>query len=92
MKKNTLKGALVASAVAGMFVVVGCSAPSNTNNTNTNTSTKTFKCEGGNSCKGQGECKTATHDCAGKGDCHGTGWVMTKDQAECDTLKAKNKP
>lgn len=85
MKKNTLKGALVASAVAGMFVVVGCGAPT----TNTNTSTKTFKCEGGNSCKGQSECKTATHDCAGKGDCKGTGWVMTKDQAECDTLKAK---
>jgi hypothetical protein len=41
------------------------------------------KCVGGNACKGQGACATATHDCAGKNECKGKGWVMTKTTEEC---------
>ena len=93
-----MKAALVASAVGGMFLVVGCGGTdnTNTNNNNTNSSTKTFKCEGGNSCKGLGECagKDANgteHDCAGKGDCKGQSWVNTTDEAECKKLQDANK-
>ena len=48
------------------------------------------KCEGVNSCKGQGDCGTAKHACAGKNACKGEGFKhMT--QAECDAAKAKAK-
>jgi hypothetical protein len=46
------------------------------------------KCEGVNSCKGHGECKTATNECAGKNECRGHGFVMMS-AAECDAAKAK---
>lgn len=40
-------------------------------------------CAGANSCKGHGECKTASNDCAGMNSCKGQGFIsLTK--AECD--------
>lgn len=86
-----MKAALVASAVGGMFLVVGCGSSTDTNNNNTNSSTNEFKCEGGNACKGQGKCKGEGHDCAGKGECKGKGFIMVKDQAACDAAKEKLK-
>jgi hypothetical protein len=48
------------------------------------------KCEGVNSCKGQGACATASNSCAGKNACKGQGYVeMSK--AECEAAKAKQK-
>jgi hypothetical protein len=48
------------------------------------------KCEGVNTCKGQGACSSATNGCAGKNACKGQGYLeMTK--AECDAAKAKLK-
>jgi hypothetical protein len=48
------------------------------------------KCDGGNSCKGQSACKTATNSCKGQNACKGKGYAeMTK--AECDAAKAKAK-
>jgi len=50
-----------------------------------------FKCEGGNACKGQGGCanpKMAKKHASA--DCKGHSFVMTKDEAACTDLKAKN--
>jgi hypothetical protein len=46
------------------------------------------KCEGVNSCKGHGECKSAANACKGQNGCGGKGFVMLT-QAECDAAKAK---
>ena len=45
---------------------------------------KQFSCEGGNSCKGKGECGNSEHACSGKNKCRGKGMIFTKDKAECD--------
>jgi uncharacterized membrane protein len=46
------------------------------------------KCEGVNSCKGQGACSGVGHECSGKNGCKGQGFLeMT--QADCDAAKAK---
>jgi hypothetical protein len=47
-----------------------------------------IKCEGVNSCKGHGACKTAHNACKGQNGCGGKGFVMMT-QAECDAAKAK---
>ena len=39
------------------------------------------KCEGGNACKGQGDCHTASHDCSGKNSCKGKAWVYLTPEA-----------
>jgi hypothetical protein len=49
---------------------------------------KSFKCEGANSCMGNGSCAGMGHDCAGKNSCKGQSYIYTTDQAECDSLKA----
>jgi len=85
MKKQiaqAAKGLVIASAVAGLMTsVVACGS--------TGTDTKNFKCVGGNSCAKEGQCQGEGHDCAGQSGCAGKGWIMTKDQAECDTAKTK---
>jgi hypothetical protein len=48
------------------------------------------KCEGVNSCKGQGACKTGKNECAGKNACKGQG-VVEMSKAACDAAKAKAK-
>ena len=45
------------------------------------------KCQGGNSCNGQSECKTDHSAWNGHNECAGKGWVeMSAD--ECDAAKA----
>lgn len=44
---------------------------------------KAGKCMGGNSCKGQSFCHTATHACAGQNACKGQGWIKATKN-ECD--------
>ena len=41
------------------------------------------KCMGGNSCKGQSFCHTATSMCAGQNSCKGQGWIKAT-MAECN--------
>ena len=41
------------------------------------------KCVGGNSCKGLGECKTATNACMGQNSCKGKGF-KEMSKADCD--------
>lgn len=40
-------------------------------------------CAGVNSCKGESECKTATHECKGLNNCKGEGWVTKSSAEEC---------
>lgn len=48
------------------------------------------KCEGVNSCKGHGSCKSAKNECAGKNGCKGQSFMMMSKE-ECDAAKAKMK-
>ncbi len=73
-----VKGALVAAAVAGLFVGGQAMA----GETGAAAEGAKVKCDGGNECKGKGACGTATHDCAGKNACKGKGWIMTS-AADC---------
>jgi hypothetical protein len=66
------KGAVIATAVAGLFLAKAAMAADPA----AGGEAKKVKCEGGNSCKAQGECGGAKHDCAGKNECKGKGWVM----------------
>ncbi|MFZ1886680.1 MAG: hypothetical protein WAU33_01510 [Candidatus Binataceae bacterium] len=78
MKKSALGGAILATAVALMFTgsamaadSAGSSAPAQ------------VKCVGGNSCKGQSACKSASNSCAGQNSCKGKGYVMTSNAKQC---------
>ena len=75
----TVKGALVASAVAGLFAAA-------TPGVVYAKDTGKVKCSGINDCKGKGACKSATSSCKGMNDCKGKGWVETSDK-ECKAKK-----
>ena len=74
----TLKGSLIASAVAGFFAISAAPAFAGDEK-----DTDQVKCGGINSCKGTGACGGADHGCAGKNACKGQGWtkVSRKDCA-----------
>lgn len=75
----TIKGAMVASAVAGLFAA---GAPGVV----TAKESAKVKCAGVNSCKGKGQCHSATTSCAGMNSCKGKGWVEMTDK-ECKEKK-----
>jgi len=76
VNKVKVSGAIVATMVGLMFAGQpvfaqdGSSQPS------------TVKCVGGNSCKGQSACATASNSCKGQNSCKGKGWITTTS-AEC---------
>lgn len=76
------KGALVATAAAGLFA---CSSGGGTGGpaSQAASGTEMVKCSGINECKGQGACGGQGHDCAGKNECKGQGWLETT-AAECE--------
>ena len=80
--KNTLKGAVIASAVASLFAAGAFAgdAPAPA-------ASKGVKCAGVNSCKGTGACAGAKNSCAGKNSCKGTGWSYTPTAADCTAKK-----
>jgi hypothetical protein len=41
------------------------------------------KCQGINTCKGKGGCKTADNACKGQNGCKGKGWTMAKSEKDC---------
>ncbi|HKA90377.1 MAG TPA: hypothetical protein VKE22_22095 [Haliangiales bacterium] len=73
----TLKGSLIASAVAGLFAISAAPAFAGEEK-----DTDQVKCGGVNSCKGTGACGGADHGCAGKNACKGQGWTKTT-RKEC---------
>ena len=78
MKKTTIAGAMLATAVALAF------RGSAVNAADTSTQPAQLKCLGANACKGQSACKTATNDCQGKNSCKGKGYVVTTDAKTCE--------
>lgn len=48
-----------------------------------------FECQGGNACKGKGDCGGPGYSCAGNNSCRGKGFVTTKSKQECDELVRK---
>lgn len=80
---NTVKkvsGVALAAAAAAMFSVAPMS--------NAVAGEKAGKCFNVNSCKGTGECATATTSCAGQNSCAGHGWVK-KTKMECEDAGGK---
>jgi hypothetical protein len=78
MKKATIAGAMIATAVALAFTGIAVNAA------DTSTQPAQLKCLGANACKGQSACKTATNDCQGKNSCKGKGYVVTTDAKTCE--------
>jgi uncharacterized membrane protein len=79
--KSTLKGALIAATVAGLFAAnAGLAADEGKVIKN---ESEEVKCSGINSCKGKGSCAGAGHECAGKNGCKGQGWVKTASARAC---------
>ena len=46
-------------------------------------------CAGGNACKGQSACKTASSACKGQNACKGKGFVNTSTTLECTAIKSR---
>ena len=69
--KTHVKGAIIATAVAGLFLAKGALAAEEKGGK----AEVKVKCEGVNECKGKGACGGAGHDCAGQNSCKGKGWV-----------------
>jgi uncharacterized membrane protein len=76
MDKMKLTGALLATAVALMFMAQPLIAADDSMGGQ-------VKCVGGNSCKGQSSCKSASSSCKGQNSCKGKGWITTASADEC---------
>ena len=74
------KGAVLAAAAAALFVVAPIVANAGAHEGATEA---TGQCVGGNSCKGQSACATASTGCKGQNACKGQGFTKTT-KAECD--------
>lgn len=79
---KTLGAAVLATAAAAMFMAAPVMAGS------AHDGASQGKCMGGNSCKGQSACKTASSSCKGMNSCKGEGYVMAT-KAKCDELGGK---
>ncbi|MHB8380869.1 MAG: BufA2 family periplasmic bufferin-type metallophore [Candidatus Binataceae bacterium] len=80
MKKSALRGAMLATAVALMFTGSAIAADSAGSST---AAPAQVKCVGGNSCKGQSACKSASNGCQGQNSCKGKGYVLTSNAQQC---------
>ena len=78
MSKTRLTGAVLATAVAVLFAGTIANAAGDSSGA------PQVKCLGGNSCKGQSACKTASSSCQGQNACKGKGFVMTASSKECE--------
>jgi len=77
----TIKGAMIAAGVAGLFAAGGVGMP-------TAKAGESVVCDGINSCKGTGSCHGTGHACAGKNGCKGQGHTKTSKE---DCLKKGGK-
>ena len=75
----TIKGALVASAVAGLFAAA-MPAVAHAKDAGK------VRCSGINECKGKGGCKSATSSCKGMNECKGKG-VIESSAKDCTAKK-----
>lgn len=79
MSKRRLTGTVLATAVALLFAGTIANAAGDSNGA------PQVKCVGGNSCKGQSACKSASSSCQGQNACKGKGFVMAASVKECQT-------
>lgn len=70
----TIKGALVATAVAGLFASATPYAVA------ADKESAKVKCQGVNACKGKGGCKSMDNTCKGHNGCKGKGWTSMTDK------------
>jgi len=77
--QNKTVGLGLATVAAAMFIAGAAAtvAPSAAE------AAEGVKCAGLNSCKGHGECKTATNECKGMNSCKGHGWISVGSAKEC---------
>ncbi|HUY19557.1 MAG TPA: hypothetical protein VMV15_10050 [Candidatus Binataceae bacterium] len=80
MKKTTIAGAMLATAVALAFTTSALNAAETPSAA---TQAGQVKCLGANACKGQSACMTATNSCQGKNSCAGKGYILTTDAKSC---------
>ena len=76
MDVKTTSSLTLAAAAAAMFALAPISASAGD---------AEVQCVGGNTCKGQSACKTATSECKGLNACKGQGFVMVT-AAACEEL------
>jgi hypothetical protein len=82
MNKST-KGALLASAVATLFLATAAMPQEGAASSSSGSAAGSVKCVGGNACKGQSACKSAQNDCKGQNACKGKGFVKMSTTDEC---------
>jgi len=78
---KTMKGALIASAVAALFAANPTFAQEK--GKEKKAATKMVHCGGINECSGKGACAGADNACKGKNSCKGKGYLETKTEKEC---------
>jgi len=81
---NPVKGALIATAVAGLLFGGQALAAEPAGGD----AAAKVKCVGGNECKGKSACGTAESSCAGQNACKGKGWIMASE-ADCTSKGGK---
>jgi hypothetical protein len=86
MTKAKVTGAMLATAVALVFAGSAVQAA----DSSSPSAASQVKCVGGNSCKGQSMCQSASSGCKGQNSCKGKGYVMTPTAKEC--VAAGGKP
>ncbi|MEZ4271216.1 MAG: hypothetical protein R3C68_07225 [Myxococcota bacterium] len=83
--KKTIKGTLVASAVAGLFACAGSGSSGAEATAAPAASTDTVvHCAGINACKGHAACAGAENACKAQNECKGKGWVEAPSAADCE--------
>jgi hypothetical protein len=76
--QRSVKGALIATAVAGLFMAQGALADHHEGGEGAE-----VKCLGVNECKGKSACGVpGKHDCHGQNECKGKGWIKLS-QEDC---------
>ena len=70
-----LSGIALAAAAASLFALAPLTA--------SQAEEAKVHCVGGNACKGQSACKTASNACQGQNACKGQGFTMTDTAEEC---------
>lgn len=85
MGKTKFTGAMLATAVGVMFLVRPALADNSSQGQAQSSSQaqSQVKCVGGNSCKGQSACMSASNSCMGQNACKGKGYVMATNAQEC---------
>lgn len=86
--RNKQKGAVIAMAVAGLFMAGKAFAEEGTEQPKKAEAAKVC-CDGANACQGKSACGGADHACAGKNSCKGKGWIKADSAEACSKAGGK---